>query len=278
MSAKLKVLCILASITAIGFGFMSVHFANAGVACDTLTLTGDITPETFLSAKECLVQSTARKKTFVVTRSGGGSWESALALGILIHRHGWDVEIVDVCASACANFIFPAGKVKYVNSDALLLFHGGPHQQNISAKAAEVEQKAMESEQPAAVKSMPSETMDPEHARMEGHVSIDGRGAERLQVMEFLSIKNVSNAADLLNRLTIASDQFYEELGVNRLLPIYGQLGSYEPTYKSYKYGGFIYRLDSLRRLGLGNIELKNGEWRPERNPNYRDVYEVTYP
>ena len=75
-----------------------------------------------------------------------------------------------------------------------------------------------------------------------------------------------------------ASDQFYQELGVNPLLGTYGQIGSYEPIYKSYKHDGFIYRLDSLRRLGLRNIELKDGEWHPERHPAYPAVYEVTYP
>jgi len=67
-------------------------------------------------------------------------------------------------------------------------------------------------------------------------------------------------------------------LGINPLLPGYGQIGAYESLYKSYKYGGFIYRLDSLRRLGIGNIELKDGEWHPERHPAYHDVYEVTFP
>jgi len=61
-------------------------------------------------------------------------------------------------------------------------------------------------------------------------------------------------------------------------LPEYGQIGGYESLYKSYKYDGFIYRLDSLRRLGIRNIELKEGEWHPERHPDYKDVYEVTYP
>ena len=55
-------------------------------------------------------------------------------------------------------------------------------------------------------------------------------------------------------------------------------MGTYEPIYKSYKYLGFIYRLDSLRRLGVGNIEVKGGEWHPERHPNYPGVYEVKYP
>jgi hypothetical protein len=30
--------------------------------------------------------------------------------------------------------------------------------------------------------------------------------------------------------------------------------------------------------LGISNIELKQGEWQPERHPDYKEVYEVTYP
>jgi hypothetical protein len=250
---------------------MSVHHANAGSACDTFTLTGDITPETFLAAKDCLPKSSAKERTFVVTHSRGGNWESALALGILIRRHGWNVEVVEMCASSCANFIFPAGKVKHLHSNAMLLFHGGPHQENIMAQAIEADQASV-------TNSAPATTRNPDHARMEGHASVDDKGALRTQVLEFLSITNVTSAVDLVTRLRNVSDRFYEELGVNKLLPTYGQIGRYEPIYNSYKHGGFIYGLDSLRRLGIGNIEVKGGEWHPERHSAYSDVYEVTYP
>ena len=255
----------------IGSGVMSVHSEKKSSDSDTITLTGMITPDTFFDFHDRLVQSSAKNKTFVVTESGGGNWESALALGILIHRHGWDVEVLDVCASSCANFIFTAGKVKYLHSNALLLFHGGPHQENIMAQAIEADRVAAANNEPAAAK-------DPGHTRMEGHVVIDDKGALRLKVQEFLSITNVTSGVDLVTRLRNASDRFYEELGVNILLPTYGQVGKYEPIYQSYKYGGFIYRLDSLRRLGVGNIEVKGGEWHPERHRDYRDLYEVTYP
>jgi hypothetical protein len=250
--------------------------------CDTLTLTGDITPQVFFEAKDCLVKSTAKEKTFVVAGSNGGDWESALALGILIHKHGWDVEIADICASSCANFIFPAGKKKYLHDDSMLLYHGGPHQQNMLEKMKAAEQAYMAhyasvANSTSAVNTAPVQLQDP-HARMEGHALIDDQGPLRLKVREFLSIRNVSSPEDLVAKLTSASDRFYEELGVNILLPHYGQIGRYEPTYKAYEFGGFIYRLDSLARLGLGNIEVKGGEWHPERHREYHDVYEVTYP
>ena len=269
--AKITISCALALIAIIGCWFAAAHFVNKGAACDTYTLSGWITPQTFLDAKDCLVRSTAKNKTFLVTDSGGGSWESALALGILIHRHGWNVEVVDLCASSCANFIFPAGRAKYLHSDAMLLFHGGPHQHDILAQAMAIDQAP-------AGNSTPAEAKYPERAGMEGRLVIDDMGPLRLQVWEFLSVTDKSSAVAVFTQLINVSDQFYEELGVNLLLPHFGQIGRYEPIYQSYKYGGFMYRLDSLRRMGIGNIELKEGEWRPERNSAFPDVYEVTYP
>jgi hypothetical protein len=260
----------LASIAIIGIWLTAEQFEKEGAAGDTITLTGLITPETFLAFQERLVRSKAKNKTFVVTDSGGGDWESALALGILIHRHSWNVEVVDICASSCANFIFPAGNAKYLHSDALLLFHGGPHQHNLLEQMIEAEN--------SAINGAPPDAKDPGHARMEGHASIDGMGPKRLQVREFLSIRNVTGPVDLVTKLRDASDRFYQDLGVNLLMPHYGQIGKYEPIYKSYKYGGYIYRLDSLRRFGVENIEVKGGEWSPERHREYHDVYEVTYP
>jgi hypothetical protein len=270
---SLKILAALVSVAFLWLGYSYVLFLrNEAVRCDTITLTGDINSETFVESRDCLVRSAAAKKTFVVKASGGGDGAAALALGILIHRHNWDVEIVDLCASSCANWIFPAGKTKYLNSHSMLLFHGGPQQANLLEMAEKLDQGL-------AVHGAPVESVVLGHENKEGVVSFTpGKPAARQEVLEFLSMNDVSTSVEKIGQFRIASDQFYQKLGINPLMPTYGQIGAYEPTYKSYKYGGFIYRLDSLRRLGIGNIELKEGEWHPERHPDYRDVYEVTYP
>lgn len=266
----------------LGISFSTWRADTNDTVCDTLTLTGKITPQVFFEARNCLVRSKAKEKTFVVKASEGGDWESALALGILIHRHGWDVEVVDFCASACANFIFPAGKKKSLHAESLLLYHGGPHQQNMLEKMKSAEQAYMASYasgtiRPSIVHSTPAQVQDP-HVGMEGSVTVDQRGPLRLKVQEFLSIQDVSNTDERFARLVSASDRFYEELGVNILLPHYGQIGRYEPKYEAYQLIGFLYRLDSLARLGVGNIEVQGGEWHPERHRGYHEVYEVTYP
>jgi hypothetical protein len=270
----LKILTALVSIAVLWIGYEYVLFvrAEADPCGGRLTLNGDINSDTFLEARDCLVRSTAAKKTFVVKMSGGGNAFAALAVGILIRRHNWDVEVIDICASSCANWIFPAGKTKYLNSQSMLLFHGGPDQENLLEMIEELEQGL-------AADGAPVDPVELGHKDKEGVVSLTAqRSAADEAVLEFLSINKDAAAVEKLSQLKKASDRFYQESGINPLLPTYGQTGGYEPSYKSYEYGGFIYRLDSLRRLGISNIELKNGEWHPERHPAYPEVYEVTFP
>jgi hypothetical protein len=272
--SHLKILAALVLVAMFWLGSRYVlNHRDAAVRCNLLTLTGDINSDTFVEARDCLVRSAAANKTFVVVESGGGrDGLAALALGILIHRHHWDVEVVGLCASSCANFIFPAGKTKYLNPHSLLLFHGGPHQANLLEMAKKIDQGLK-------TNGAPVESVTLGQTNKEGTVSFTpNRSIADQEVRAFLSIADDASAVEILGKLRSASDQFYQELGVNPLLPTYGQIGAYESTYNSYKYGGFVYRLDSLRRLGVGNIELKQGEWHPERNPVYQDVYEVTYP
>ena len=273
VKTTLKILAALVSVAILGFICSYVlYLRDATVRCDTLTLTGDINADSFIEARDCLVRSQAAKKTFVVKASGGGDGFAALAIGILIHRHHWDVEVVDLCASSCANWIFPAGKTKYLNRHSMLLFHGGPHQANIPEMADKLDHLL-------AAKGTAVTSVELGQKNQEGALTFTAnKSAAAEEVLEFLALNNDSPAVEKWRQFTNASDRFYQQLGINPLLPEYGQTGSYEPTYKSYKYGGFIYRLDSLRRLGVGHIELQEGEWQPERHPDYRHVYEVTYP
>lgn len=273
MKIYLKILAALVSVAILWLCSSYVRYLrDDAVRCDTLTLTGLINSDTFVEARDCLVRSAAAKKTFVVKESGGGDGAAALALGILIHRHHWDVEIVDVCASACATFIFPAGKTKYLNQHSLLLFHGGPYQENMLEMAKSLDQGSTMSGAPVG-----SVTLG--QVNKEGTITFSpNRSKADQEVRNFLSIADGSTAVEILDKVRSASDRFYQELGVNPLLSTYGQIGDYEATYKSYKYGGFIYRLDSLRRLGIGDVELQQGDWHPEQNPAFPDVYEVTFP
>ena len=61
--------------------------------------------------------------TLVIT-SPGGDADAGLALAREVRARGWTVRVREFCASACANYVFPAAQRRIVEPGALLLWHG----------------------------------------------------------------------------------------------------------------------------------------------------------
>ena len=131
----------------------------------------------------------------------------------------------------------------------MLLFHGGPYQENMLEMVEKVQAGLTTSGAPAESVTLVR--------NKEGTVRITSQKIDRGSGSTRFLVHNRCLPQSKNETRRNASDQFYQELGVNPLLSTYGQIGDYEALYKSYKYGGFIYRLDSLRRLGIGNIETE---------------------
>lgn len=79
------------------------------------------------SAEKVAAQLKMRRVEKISLNSIGGDVAEALALGREIARHKLDVEVRNVCASACANYLFPAGKNKFIGQNSYLLWHGNLH-------------------------------------------------------------------------------------------------------------------------------------------------------
>lgn len=58
----------------------------------------------------------------------GGEIGAGIELGSWVRRNRLDVEVTNICASSCANYVFPAGKAKYLRKDSILLWHGSAWQ------------------------------------------------------------------------------------------------------------------------------------------------------
>ncbi|MDZ7753397.1 MAG: hypothetical protein U5S82_17575 [Gammaproteobacteria bacterium] len=65
-----------------------------------------------------------RPVTELAITSMGGSVEAAITLGRWVHGHGVDVVVVGHCLSACANYVFPAGRRKVIRPGAVVAWHG----------------------------------------------------------------------------------------------------------------------------------------------------------
>lgn len=62
----------------------------------------------------------------VVISGPGGSVEPAIIIAREIKRRNLDTVVGGLCASSCAQFLFVAGKQKFILSKGVVVFHGGP--------------------------------------------------------------------------------------------------------------------------------------------------------
>lgn len=103
----------------------------------TLIYDGPLSEEANTRAAELLKQS-GQVDTLKIN-SRGGEIGLGMDLGNLVYDHQLNVEVGQHCFSSCANYVFPAGKVKYLNLRSQLGWHGGSLQK-MQIESAEMEQ------------------------------------------------------------------------------------------------------------------------------------------
>jgi hypothetical protein len=215
----------------------------------------------------------------LVIRSTGGDLHAGMMFGDFIHQQQMSVEVVDFCISSCANYIFLAGATKILNSNALVVFHGGPKQANFRSL---MQQAYAQDAAPGTVFGR------------EGYEAIISRNEARRAVTNARSGRNSPCAQDeilnfngqceafgpeqRLQYIIYLEEELYSRFNpqMDKNIPYYGQLGEYETTYLAYRYFGFYYDVETLAKLNVRNVVVKGGEWRPQTNPLFRQVYEVS--
>lgn len=90
----------------------------------TILYNGDINLSNLEKLKEIYNSSTKKPKLLKIN-SNGGDIIAGMQMGNWLYDHSFSVEVIDYCISSCANYIFPAGKYKYLNKNAILYWHGG---------------------------------------------------------------------------------------------------------------------------------------------------------
>ncbi|MBH9575368.1 hypothetical protein [Inhella proteolytica] len=148
--------------------------------------------------------------------SPGGELLPAIVLARWIREAGINVKVSGICASACANYIFPAGRQKFIAADALLVWHGGAFQRNFVEFVDEFE----------AV----SERIDV-GVGLEGDSDYLKRSQEK-----YINIK-VQQAQER---------KFYELIGVDKSLPIVGKLDAMGKVW--------TLSIDAMSRLGIRGV------------------------
>ena len=84
----------------------------------SIALEGSITPE--IATKFATMVDAGTHALLIY--SSGGDAASSLAIGRVVHSHHMDVQVVGVCAAACAKYGFLAGAHRSLTAGSLLLF------------------------------------------------------------------------------------------------------------------------------------------------------------
>lgn len=78
-----------------------------------------------------LIKSAEGTVKRLVINSGGGDVNGGMDLAELVLAHQLDVEVERLCASSCANYVFPAGKTKQIQKGAVVVWHGSAIQMGL---------------------------------------------------------------------------------------------------------------------------------------------------
>lgn len=92
-----------------------------GVNDGVVDFRGNIFPDSFDKLQAVVGAGPVRRLRI---HSGGGDVIAATRIARWVHANRIDVEVVGPCFSSCANYIFPAGKEKYISGRGLVAWHG----------------------------------------------------------------------------------------------------------------------------------------------------------
>ncbi len=242
---------------------------------DQIRYTGQISFEGYQKLEDTYKSANVKPKSIRIN-SDGGDGLAGILIGRFVRDNNMDVIVKRRCVSACANYVFPAGNKKTLHKDALVIFHGGFAQENMLDKL-----------------------LDSHHAGNASNDYVDANAGKEARLMKYDSqsklllkhyfpddgackkpkkaTKNelVASALKCLTFRRNIEREFYMQLRVDPMLPLYGQKGKYETTYKQYNHIGFYYEIASLEHMGVSNIHVIGKEWIPSKNRLFKNIYKV---
>jgi len=98
-----------------------------GIKDGVLIYQGSITKSSNLVIFQVFEKAIEKPKRLIIS-SPGGEIGVGMDLGEWIHSNKLNIEIKNICLSSCANYVFPAGNIKYLHKDSILMWHGSAWQ------------------------------------------------------------------------------------------------------------------------------------------------------
>ncbi len=122
----ITILPFLPSNTALANDASDVQSPRVYLEKNTIVYDGPLTEEGVKTAKNLYSPIICR----LVINSSGGEINIGMTLGEWVYDKRLDVEVRNIAFSSAANYVFTAGKNKYLHRDSMLGWHGGATQDN----------------------------------------------------------------------------------------------------------------------------------------------------
>lgn len=121
--------------------------AAAPASADEVRFFGTLTPK---SVDEFIRLNDGKPVTLLSIFSPGGIVSAGIRLGRWVRHKNADVRVEFVCASACANYVFTAGRKKIIARDSLVMWHGGTQEWELTEIVDELRRLAAQAMPPDA--------------------------------------------------------------------------------------------------------------------------------
>lgn len=187
----------------------SSDIATIKMRSTDILFSGDITNENVANFI-ALYEAQERKPTLVTIQSKGGDASAGLEFGDFILRQGLDVRVLNYCFSSCANYVFTAGKTKYVTKDAIIGWHGSPTSRYVYIEGKGVVQLACDSDA-ACADDLAKKTVD---------ASLD---CVKYTNCDEARPKLIESFKATLSELMSRQHELFKRTGVDERLTTYGQ-------------------------------------------------------
>ena len=231
--------CTLLALTLLAAPAKAADQSVVFISNGQLTYFGPITQEANQKLA-ALDKAAGGEATVLAIRSGGGDTSAGIALGAWVKIRKLDVKVLEMCFSACANYVFPAGNRKIVSSFAVVGYHGGLGSASFMTNTDPASQKILD-----AMSSAERESHDAEEKRF---------FAEKLA----------------------EETEFFRSIGVRPEITLLGQAAPYVAKYEKIdKMIGWTYSIADFAKLGVDKINVINGPWVPRILSGKYMVYRV---
>lgn len=190
-----------------------------------------------------LYKKAKSKPTKLVINSEGGAIELGMEVGEWVYDNKLDVQVDGYCVSSCANYIFPAGKNKYLANRAIIGFHGGAS--SLSFDESEIEQ--MLAELPETERQQQKEQL-------------------RQEMAIYLKESNLNEV------------QFFKKIGVEQRITTLGQQPQFDQMYNTDEFVGWTYKPMDFAKFGVTNLTVLSPPWQLTLYQGQKKLFLVPVP